>query len=93
MEMTRERRTILYGGRVQGVGFRWTAMRALDGLSLTGYVRNLGDGRVELVVEGAPADTANAAELVRAAMSGMIDTEEATVSTPTGEFDKLRIRR
>jgi len=93
MELSIERRTILYAGRVQGVGFRWTAMRALDGLPLTGYVRNLSDGRVELVMEGDPEQTASAAERVRSAMVGMIETEAATVSTPTGEFDALRIRR
>ncbi len=39
-------------GRVQGVGFRWTTRaRALE-LGLTGYARNLDDGRVEVVAEG-----------------------------------------
>jgi acylphosphatase len=41
-------------GRVQGVGFRWFARRAALGLGLTGRVRNLPDGRVEVEVAGAP---------------------------------------
>lgn len=50
-----ERRTVLVSGRVQGVGFRWwVRCRALE-LGLAGHVRNLGDGRVEIVAQGAPA--------------------------------------
>ena len=39
-------------GRVQGVGFRYTAQRQASRLGLTGYVRNLRDGSVEMVCEG-----------------------------------------
>ena len=42
-------------GRVQGVGFRYFAQRAAVELGLTGYVRNLDDGRVEVYAAG-PAD-------------------------------------
>ena len=47
-----ERREVLYAGHVQGVGFRYTVQRLARGYSVTGFVRNLSDGRVELVVEG-----------------------------------------
>jgi acylphosphatase len=39
-------------GRVQGVGFRWTATRAADMLGLTGWVYNAWDGSVEMEVQG-----------------------------------------
>lgn len=39
-------------GRVQGVGFRWFVQEHATRLGLTGYVRNLQDGSVEVVVEG-----------------------------------------
>ena len=39
-------------GRVQGVGFRYFAQRAAEELGLTGYVRNLDDGRVEVYAIG-----------------------------------------
>jgi acylphosphatase len=47
-----ERRRVLYRGHVQGVGFRYTAQRIARGFSVAGTVRNLDDGRVEVVAEG-----------------------------------------
>ena len=43
---------ILFAGRVQGVGFRYTARYAARALYLTGWVRNLWDGDVEMEVQG-----------------------------------------
>ena len=48
-----ERVTVLYSGRVHGVGFRVTARHLACGYDVTGTVRNLPDGRVELIAEGA----------------------------------------
>jgi len=48
-------RRILVGGRVQGVGFRFGAMRAADRLGVAGWARNLADGRVEVHAQGEPA--------------------------------------
>lgn len=45
----------LVSGRVQGVGFRQATARRAQGLSLRGWVRNLGDGRVEGVAAGEPS--------------------------------------
>jgi acylphosphatase len=44
---------VYYFGNVQGVGFRYTAKSVATGFEVTGTVRNLPDGRVELVAEGA----------------------------------------
>ena len=46
------RRHMYISGDVQGVGFRYRANYAAKGLGLTGYVRNLYDGRVEIEVQG-----------------------------------------
>ena len=45
-------RRIIYSGRVQGVGFRWTAKELARGYDVLGTVRNLPDGTVEMVVAG-----------------------------------------
>ena len=45
-------RHVFYEGRVQGVGFRWTTKNLARGYEVTGSVRNLPDGRVELLVNG-----------------------------------------
>ena len=49
----RARMQIFYSGRVQGVGFRYTVKKVVSGFEVTGTVRNLPDGRVELIAEGA----------------------------------------
>ena len=43
---------VLYEGHVQGVGFRFTVRHIAKGFDVTGWVRNLPDGRVELQVTG-----------------------------------------
>jgi acylphosphatase len=51
--MSRQRMHIYYSGRVQGVGFRYTVKTVAMGFEVSGTVRNLPDGRVELAAEGA----------------------------------------
>ena len=46
---------IIFTGRVQGVGFRYTTYRIARGYDVTGFVRNLSDGTVEMLAQG-PAD-------------------------------------
>ena len=50
--MKLERRTVLFSGQVQGVGFRMTAVHLSRDLAVSGTIRNLEDGRVELVAQG-----------------------------------------
>lgn len=45
-------RKVTYSGQVQGVGFRYTVQRLAAGMKVTGYVKNLANGDVELVAEG-----------------------------------------
>ena len=48
----RKRARVYYSGRVQGIGFRYTAREVACGYEVTGFVRNLPDGRVEMAAEG-----------------------------------------
>ena len=47
---------IIFTGRVQGVGFRFTAYNIAHRHQLTGFVRNLFDGTVEMLAQGRPED-------------------------------------
>lgn len=49
---------VFYAGNVQGVGFRYTVKHIAKGFDVTGSVRNLADGRVELRASGAPPELA-----------------------------------
>ena len=46
------RKKIIYKGNVQGVAFRWNTNDVIMGFAVTGYVKNLSDGTVELLLEG-----------------------------------------
>tara|TARA_Y100000766_G_scaffold236405_1_gene212166 strand:- start:85 stop:372 length:288 start_codon:yes stop_codon:yes gene_type:complete len=43
---------VVYSGRVQGVGFRWQVSQVAENFGVSGFVRNMEDGTVELLVEG-----------------------------------------
>ena len=87
------RRTSHFSGNVQGVGFRYTAIGvAKKHPAVRGYVRNLPDGRVELVAEADVADIdALLADLARR-MEGFVKKRSDFDSPPTGEFEDFSIR-
>lgn len=87
------RRTLLFTGRVQGVGFRYTAKRLSRGFQIVGTVRNLDDGRVELVAEGDPAEIDRFQEALAREFQGYITDTRSTDSTSTSEFSDFQIRR
>ena len=88
---TQERRIVLYSGHVQGVGFRFTTNSIAKGHAVTGSVRNLTDGRVEVVVEGAAGSIEPFLEGVRERMAGLIREETCQTLPPTGEFTSFEI--
>ncbi len=87
-----KRKTIHFFGAVQGVGFRYTTCGVARGFGVTGYVRNLRDGSVELVVEGDGREVERFLEALRDRMGGHIAREEMLEGPPTGEFAGFSIR-
>ena len=63
-----ERHRVFYRGHVQGVGFRYTAHRLAGGFDVSGHVRNLADGRVEVLAEGDYAHVSKHPDVVQAYM-------------------------
>ena len=89
--MAKEQRLILFSGTVQGVGFRYAAYRAAAGCDLTGYVRNLDDGRVECLVEGDAAEIDEFVAEIYRRMSGCIRSHTQQVAPHTGRYDSFTI--
>ena len=85
-------RRLVIGGRVQGVGFRWFAHDAARREGVTGWVRNLPDGRVEALVEG----EAEAVERVERALRrgpGSAHVKDVFVNSedPSGAYNEFSI--
>jgi acylphosphatase len=77
---------VFYEGRVQGVGFRYSARRVAAGFEVAGFVRNLPDGRVELVASGDDEEVDGFLTAVRESeLAGHIDGEVAVdIVKPAG---------
>jgi acylphosphatase len=83
---------VFYSGRVQGVGFRYTAKAVAAGFEISGIVRNLSDGRVELTAEGAREELeAFRAGIRDAGLKAFIRDENVTWSTAQNEFRGFEI--
>jgi acylphosphatase len=83
---------VLYSGHVQGVGFRYTVCHVAAGYNVTGVVRNLWDGDVEMIAEGLEADLDGLLNGVRISpLRRHITDERVNWSAARGEFDKFGI--
>lgn len=80
-------------GRVQGVSFRYYTQRRARELGLAGYVRNMWDGSVEVVAEGArPVLEELLAFLQRGPRAAFVTQVDTRWSAATGEFDRFEVR-
>jgi len=85
---------IFYSGRVQGVGFRYTAKTVAAGFEISGIVRNLSDGRVELIAEGAREELEAFRAAIRdAGLKPFIRDENVAWSTAKNKFRGFEIVR
>jgi acylphosphatase len=89
---TTQRKTVYYFGHVQGVGFRYTVRTIARRLDVTGFVRNLPDGRVELVAEGSSAELESFLRLVRDELGHHIRDVKIDTQPGNGEFSGFEIR-
>jgi len=86
--------SIYYSGSVQGVGFRYTAKSVAAGFEVTGTVRNLTDGRVELIAEGASDELEAFRNAIRdAGLAGLIRDEKITWSEAQNDLRGFEIVR
>jgi acylphosphatase len=90
---TKQMRTHVYiSGRVQGVSFRWNTQYRAQELGLTGWVRNLWDGRVEAVFEGEEETVRKMVDWCHhGAQPAHVDRVEVKYEQPSGEFRSFRI--
>ena len=83
---------IFYSGHVQGVGFRYTVRSVAAGFEVTGAVRNLLDGRVEMIAEGDREELEAFRKAIRdAGLEHFIRDENLTWGEATNEFRGFEI--
>lgn len=87
-----QRRTYLFSGHVQGVGFRYTARAVASTRPVSGYVRNMPDGRVEMVMEGEPADMDAVVQRLQEQMEGHISRMIVQESPALGDLVGFEVR-
>ena len=86
------RYVVYYSGRVQGVGFRYSVCRLSGGFDVKGFVRNLPDGRVQLIAEGPIAQLDLFLESIQAEMSDYIRDRHLDRQESSGEFSDFGLR-
>ena len=83
---------VLFSGMVQGVGFRFTSERIARHFAVTGFVRNLPDGKVELAAEGEEAVLQDFLKAVcESAMRPFIRDQQVTWGEAEGRFQAFGI--
>ena len=88
----RKRMQVFYSGRVQGVGFRYSVRKVANGFEVAGLVRNLGDGRVELVAEGSKDELDAFRQAIReSGLENFIQNEEVSWGEAKNDFRGFEI--
>jgi acylphosphatase len=84
--------TVHFAGHVQGVGFRYSARQVAKEFEVTGYVKNLADGRVLIEVEGALAEVDAFLDAVQERMHGYVRKVERAGDSRVPQFSGFEIR-
>jgi acylphosphatase len=92
MMETKKRAHVWISGRVQGVFFRAETKRAAEAQGITGWVRNLGDGRVEAVFEGSESDVRTMVDWCwKGSPRSSVQQVETVHETFSGDFDSFDV--
>jgi len=83
---------VIYSGNVHGVGFRFTARRIASRLKITGFVKNLSDGTVEIVCEGEKSALEEFLNAIQENFAGNISGSNVDWKPWSGEFASFEIR-
>jgi acylphosphatase len=85
-------RHVFYEGRVQGVGFRYTVYQIVSGFEVTGWIRNVPDGRVELLAAGEAEELEAFLQAIRdSALGSFIRKELAEEAPAPGKLRSFEI--
>jgi acylphosphatase len=82
---------VVYSGRVQGVGFRWQVNQVSEGFAVTGFVRNLEDGTVELLVEGDSSEVRGMIEAVEKKLKDFWNSKVADERAGDPHYEEFSI--
>jgi len=82
---------IIFIGRVQGVGFRFTAHRMANRHQLTGFVRNLSDGSVEMLAQGTADDIDDCIEDIKEYYPGHVREMNVADVPPNPQYSDFKI--
>lgn len=87
------RRRLRISGAVQGVGFRYWAVREAEAFQVSGYVRNLFDGSVEVVLEGPSREVSGFERVLRKGPPyGRVQSVQTVDEEATGEFSSFGVK-
>ena len=92
MSAAPRRRSTVFRGRVQGVGFRATVQSISRAHRVSGWVRNEADGSVRCIAEGNGSDLDAFVDAILVRMDDCITSHRSVDSDATGEYDAFRIR-
>jgi len=84
-------RHIIFTGNVQGIGFRFTALDAASRYKLTGFVRNLRDGSVEMLAQGSSADIESCLLEIKKTIGSYIAETKVENVAPNPQLRDFRI--
>jgi acylphosphatase len=82
---------VIFTGRVQGVGFRFTTLNIAGRYDLTGYVKNCPDGAVEMLAQGSPQDIDDAIADISESFPGYVRETKITEVPTDPKYTEFKI--